>query len=47
MGIVVEYEEREDVERVPVCDDPYRPPSIEPGIPYRRDSLQSGKQDVY
>ncbi|HEY5631319.1 MAG TPA: hypothetical protein VI278_04315 [Nitrososphaeraceae archaeon] len=28
MGIVVEHEEREDVERVPVCDEPYRPPLL-------------------
>lgn len=44
MGNVVKHEEREDVERV--CE-PYHPPSSEYGIPYRQDSLQNGKQDVY
>lgn len=28
MGIVVEHEEREDVERVPVCDESYRIPLL-------------------
>jgi hypothetical protein len=33
MDIVVEHEEREDVERVPICDEPYRFPSSESSIP--------------
>ena len=28
MGIVVEHEEREDVERASVCDEPYLPPLL-------------------
>ena len=36
MDIVVEHEEREDVERVPVCDEPYRFPSSESSMPYKK-----------
>jgi hypothetical protein len=35
MGIVVEYEEREDVERV--CDEPYRPPLL--NLAYHMDGI--------
>jgi hypothetical protein len=47
MGIVVEHEGKGyDVERVRVCD-AILSSSIESGIPYRRNSLENRRQDVY
>jgi hypothetical protein len=39
MGIVVEYEEREEVERVPVCDEPYIPLPPLLNLAYRIDGI--------
>jgi hypothetical protein len=47
MSIVVEHEEKGyDVKGVQVCDT-ILSSSIESGIPYRRNSLENGRQDVY
>ncbi|MBV9179551.1 MAG: hypothetical protein JO297_21185 [Nitrososphaeraceae archaeon] len=47
MGIVVEHKEKGyDVERVSVCD-AILSSSVESGVPYRRNSLENGRQDAY